>query len=335
MTTLQGVGDDYDKCDPTGGSVALLRGRSIVYVNGRMVGGETDRTGSDDSSLSGRVTVGNDSIQFTGKINTDSGVYSLKFDQALPATYEVLVEGFIDYEMKPDLTPSIQTAAEVFSMFAKAWRVTTSQTIDSRTQMSNELGIDPYSHQVLAVNQQYAHERHYDVIRKAARLAAQNQTTMTFREDSADFNNNRVSVTRSMSEASHKMAEKTLGFGISVIYVSKHIASLLQGLPRDMFEPSGIQERASVYRLGRLLGIYDVYYTPKGVPDNRMLCIGKAPDLARNPFVLGDAVPPTVVPLAVNIDLKTGAGFYARNFTSVNPYEPSNNGCAWINVNFI
>ncbi|MOA09144.1 hypothetical protein D3C78_1289540 [compost metagenome] len=62
------------------------------------------------------------------------------------------------------------------------------------------------------------------------------------------------------------------------------------------------------------------------------MCVGRATDVTRNPFVLGDAVAPTVIPLAVNADLKTGAGFYARNFTAVNPHQASAMGCALINV---
>jgi hypothetical protein len=79
-----------------------------------------------------------------------------------------------------------------------------------------------------------------------------------------------------------------------------------------------------------------VYYTPKVITESnsasQMLCIGRAPDVTRNPFVLGDAVPPTVLPLGMNMDLKRGAVFYARNFTELNPHNPSSMGCALINV---
>jgi hypothetical protein len=88
--------------------------------------------------------------------------------------------------------------------------------------------------------------------------------------------------------------------------------------------------------MGRLFGLYDVYYTPKIITDSnsasQILCIGRATDVTRNPFVLGDAVPPSVTPLAVNADLKRGAGFYARNFTEVNPHGPSASGCALVTV---
>jgi hypothetical protein len=37
-------------------------------------------------------------------------------------------------------------------------------------------------------------------------------------------------------------------------------------------------------------------------------------------------VPPTVNPIPMNVDQISGAAFYARNFTSVNPHQPSSMG---------
>jgi len=127
-----------------------------------------------------------------------------------------------------------------------------------------------------------------------------------------------------------------MNHGITHLYVGKNLASQLMALPREVFEPSGVAERPCIFRIGRLFGRYEVYYSPKVVTETanagQVLCIGRATDVTRNPFILGDAVPPTVIPLAVGQDLRQGAGFYARNFTAVNPHGPSSLGCALINV---
>ncbi len=335
LTKKQGSGNDYDLCDPAGGEIKLLRGRSLVHVNGRVVAREIDSKGVGQSSISGQFNNGTTVHSVSGNINTDTGVIAVKIEPAIPGTFEVLVEGFIDYERAPELTPSIITMVDTFTLHAKPWRVTTTQTIDSRTQMSNELGLDPYSQQVVTVNSQFANERHYDVLRKAARLAVSNQTNFTFNMNPADWKNAQIGLSHAIGVVSQQMAVDTLGFGVSHIYVGKTLAALFMALPSDMFVPSGIPARAGTYRIGRLYNQYDIYYTPKVVGENRMLCIGRAPDVARNPFVLGDAVPPTVVPLSVGQDLKSGAGFYARNFTAINPYEASSKACAWINVSLV
>jgi len=109
-------------------------------------------------------------------------------------------------------------------------------------------------------------------------------------------------------------------------------------MPHTLFESSGLPPRAGIYRLGRLFGQYEVYFCPRLLEDAahpttaRVLAIGRAHDVARNPFVLGDAVPPTVNPIAMGQDMRQGSAFYARNFTSVNPHAPSAKGAAMIEI---
>lgn len=337
ITAIQATADT---CDQNAANLKLLRGRSIVYVDGRVAAREVDSAGSGNSAVSGTINVGGTSYAIGGTINTDTGAYSLTTTPALPATVPVVVEGFIDFERAPELTPTIISAVNTFSLFAKPWRVTTHQTIDSRTQMANELGLDPYSESVIAIQAQFANERHYDVLRKGVRLAALNTATFDFGAAQAHVDSGRFGVwpelAYPLSVVSQKMAEDTMNHGVTHLYVTKRVAAQFLGLPSTLFQPSGIAPRPGIYRLGRLFGQYDVYYTPKGLNETatsaQILAVGRATDVTRNPVVLGDAVPPTVIPLAVNADLRQGAGFYARNFTAVNPHDPSARGFALINV---
>lgn len=329
-----------DTCDQSAGNLKLLRGRTIVYVDGRVAAREVDSSGSGSSAISGTIVVGGVSYAIGGTINTDTGVYSLTSTPKLPATVPVVVEGFIDFERAPELTPSIISAVNTFSLHAKPWRVTTHQTIDSRTQMANELGLDPYSESVIAIQAQFANERHYDVLRKGRRLAALNTMQFDFGDAREHQDGGRAAAWQDFSyplgAVSQKMAEDTMNHGVTHIYVGKKVAAQFLGLPSTVFQPSGIAPRPGIYRLGRLFGMYEVYYTPKGLNETQtsaqILCVGRATDVTRNPVVLGDAVPPTVIPLAVNADLRQGAGFYARNFTAVNPHDPSSRGFAMIEV---
>lgn len=333
----------FETCTAVGGAVVavnLLRGRTLVYVNGQVVAQEINTTGSGNSTISGEVTIAGVTSQIGGTINTDTGVIAITSAPALADAVPVVVEGFIDYERMPSLTPSIITAVDTFKLYAKPWRVITQQTIDSRTQMSNELGLDPYSESIIAIQAQFGNERHYDVLRKAVRLALNNVGAFDFLWATMGLQKTRAQIWQDFSSVlgavSQKMAVDTMSHGVTHLYVGKYVMAQLLSLPRDLFVPSGTPERAAIFRIGTLFGRFEVYYTPKGLTDttaaSQILCIGRAPDVTRNPFVLGDAVPPTVVPLAINADLKSGAGFYARNFTSVNPHGPSALGCALINV---
>ena len=335
---IGGIQSDEETSVTVAGNL-ILRGRTTVYVQGLLAAREIESTGTGNSTISGSIEISGTTYQIGGYIQED-GVYALTTTPALPTTIPVTVEGYMDYERTPELTPSIISRVDTFTLYAAPWRVNTSQTIDSRTQMSNELGLDPYSEGVLAIQTQFANERHYDVLYKARRIAANNSADYDFEWASRSATLSRAEIwadfAHVLNNVSQQMAIDTLNHGVTHLYVGKNIASQFMALPRTVFEPSGIMERPGIFRIGRLFGRYEVYYTPKGVTETatsgQILCIGRATDVTRNPFVLGDAVAPTVIPLAVNADLKQGAGFYARNYTSVNPHKPSALGCAVINV---
>ena len=236
ITAIQATADT---CDQNAAALKLLRGRSIVYVDGRVAAREVDSAGSGNSAVSGTIIVAGTSYAIGGTINTDTGVYALTTTPALPATVPVVVEGFIDFERAPELTPTIISAVNTFSLFAKPWRVTTHQTIDSRTQMANELGLDPYSESVIAIQAQFANERHYDVLRKGVRLAALNTATFDFGAAQAHVDSGRFGVwpelAYPLSVVSQKMAEDTMNHGVTHLYVTKRVAAQFLGLPSTLF----------------------------------------------------------------------------------------------------
>lgn len=327
------------------GAVALmlLRGRSKVYHNGKVVAAEvtTNQNGSGNSTVAGSVTIASTTYTISGTINTDTGAHALVSTPALPNGTELLVEGFIDYERQPEITPNIITVADTYKLYAKPWRVVTQTTPDTMGQMSNELGLDPYSESIISIQNQFAQERHYEVLAKALRLAAGNTASMDMAWSTQGVQKTRPDLIQEqlgsiLGAVSQQMAIDTLAYGISHLYVGKYMAAQLRLLPNDIFQTSGIQARPGIYRLGRLFGLYDVYYTPKILTDSnsasQILAVGRANDVTRNPFVLGDAIAPSVTPLAIGTDLKRGAGFYARNFTEVNPHSQSASGCALISV---
>ncbi|PKF35566.1 hypothetical protein [Acinetobacter proteolyticus] len=333
------IQESQDKCDPNGKVVKLVRGSTIIYVNGLRAGQEVQAKAAV-SPIAGSVVLEGTTYTLSGTVNTDNGDIDVKVNPPLPKTVAVLAEGFIDYERQEDLTPEIITGVETFNLFANSWRVTTRQSIDSRTQMANELGLDSYSEGVIAIQAQFSNERHYDVLRKARRVAVCNRETFDFNWSKAGDFKVRADIWRDFSgvlgSVSQKMALLTMNHGVTHLYVGEKVAAQMRGLPSDIWQSSGITAKAGIYRLGRLFGMYDVYYSPRVVNENaesaEILCIGQASDVTRNPFILGDAVAPTVIPLATNSDFKSGAGYYARNFTSVNPHGHSAQGAALITV---
>lgn len=327
-----------------GGStgVQVLRGRTIVFVNGYPCAYEAFNTAATvaNSPISGSIRIGSTDHAVSGTVTIANGTMAIEFNPALPVGAVVEAEGFIDYEANTSLTPSIITQVSTFSLFATPWRCLADQTVDSKTQYTNELGLDLQSENLMAIRNQFAMERHYSSLGKLKSLAVNNSATYNF-----DWAGQKAEKTRAriwqdamatIGVVDQQMAENTMDHGISHMYVGKNVAAQLQSLPSDIFVSSGVQTRPGVFRVGRLFGRYEVYYSPKVVDDAantaQILCIGRSNQVARCPIVLGDAVAPTYLPLAMQQDMKYRQGFYARNFTSVNPHQPSAAGAALINI---
>lgn len=327
-----------------GGSenTSLLRGRTNILINGYPCAGESPNTSSSaaNSPISGSIRIAGTDYAIGGTVTVATGAVALTFTPALPGSAVVSAEGFIDYEAAPALAPTVLTQVQTFSLYAVPWRVTAHQTVDSRTQYVNELGLNLQDENLIAIRNQVAMERHYLALNKLMNLAVNNSRTYDF-----DWAGQKVEKSRNqiwsdamsvIGVADQTMAEDTMDHGITHMYVSKKLAAQFQSLPLELWTPSGITVRPGIFRLGRFAGRYDVYYSPKVVTEGsgtaQILCIGRSTQVARCPVVLGDAVAPTYLPLAMNSDLRYSNAFYARNFTSVNPHQPSAMGAALINV---
>lgn len=329
-----------DKCDQDADGVKLLRNRTLVYVNGFPCVLEHSNTSTGASPLSGTAVVSGVAYAITGTVNPDTGAVSLTSTPALPQSVRVKIEAFIDFERAPELTPDVLAHVETFDLFANPWRTKTRQSIDARNQMANELNLDPQSECMVAIQNQFANERYYDVLAKGLDLAQNDTETFDYGKARQYQDQTRAAVWKDLAyplgALSQRMAENTMNHGITHLFVGKRIAAQMRGMTNEVFQSSGISERPGIYRVGRLFGTYEVYYTPKIIKETestaQILCVGRATNVAQNPVVLGDAVAPVMIPLYANNDFKAGAGYYAKNFTCVNPHEPSARGFALLNV---
>jgi hypothetical protein len=331
------------RTNDTGAAAPLLRGRTILLCNGLPVGGELQTTsGSGNNAVAGSVTLGGTTFTLGGTVNTDTGAMSITTSTALPAGTVLEALAYIDFERAPQLAPYITTEATIYKLFARASRGLVKVSIDASSQMQQELSLDPRGQSLLALRSQRAQERHYRALAKMLRIglarAAQwnyDYSTQIAEKDRAQLWLNLMPV---LAAESQKMAERTVDHGITTLYFTGALAAELRGLPSVIFESSGITDRPGIYRLGRLFGLYDCYYLPtgKGLTDSssasQILAIGRATNVARNPIVLGDAVPGLFLPLAMNSDMNTNDGYYERSFTEINPHTPSADAAVLINV---
>lgn len=335
---------DEGFCDPAADGVPVLRGRTIVYVNGRVAATDTLQGSAANSPISGSVKIGSTDHAITGHVTVATGAVQLtSISPALPAGTQVTAQAFVDYEKAPALIPSVIVQADVYKLYANPWRVMTGVSVDALTQIRNELGIDAQSEALVSIRAQMAMERHYQALRMAAAIGRNTLASYNFDYDNQIGEKTRAQIWQDaqsvFGDVDQAMANKTMDHGITHLYVPAFVAAQLQSLPSTLFVSSGITARPSIYRVGRLFDKYDVYYSPKVVSQSAdlkaatLLAVGRSTNVARCPVVLGDAVSPTYLGLGMVNDLQSKAAMYARDFTVVNPHEPSALGCAVIEVN--
>lgn len=328
-----------------GAALRLLRGRTVVYVNGLIAMMETQNGSSNGGtvSMSGYITLNGTEFALSGSVKPALGEVTVTPAQALPNGTVVAVEVFVDYEQDASVTPRMAVAARSYSLFASPFRTIYQITPEARSQFANEVGVDAGAEAMLAVRGQYAMERHYNALRKAKMIGKYgNSMPFDFAYSEQIQQKTRAQIWQDfhsvLGAMSQKMAEDTGDHGITHLYVTMTVAAQFLNMPRELFEPSGITARPGIYRLGRLFGLYDVYYTPKVLVESaggstaEILCIGRSTQTARCPIIFGDASAPVFEQLGTGTDMQQGYGFHARSFTSTNPHAASAKGCALITV---
>lgn len=355
MTTNGGAGpftvQFFTKSLPSGEpdtnstAMKILRGRTNLYVNGVPCGGELrdSETTTPTSPINGSFSIGGTLFTFTGTVNPANGTVTVTPSAALPAGVNVYVEAFIDFDNQPGLIPLVNVAAQTYKLFAVENRILTSNAFSASTQLRNEAGLDPETLATVKFQDQHNQERHYKFL-KQARVQGYANNLRTFnlsfptRGQQLVYSDIIRDLAATLGAASQQMANDTKDCGISHIYTGARFGAILDGCPDYIWKPSGIQKRAGVYLLGVLFGMYKVYYSPLVVQESadgntsELICIGTSDQPARNAFMLGDAVPATLLPLATNEDLKRKQAFYVRDITQMNPHQDSARRCAIVQI---
>ncbi|BAW27449.1 hypothetical protein [Pseudomonas putida] len=323
-----------------GAQVPILRGRTRVFIDGMPCAIEVDN-GTSTNQLAGQyVSDGGTSYSITGNVNIDTGEGNLTFNPALPASAYPEVQAFVDFERKPDLTPHINTKAQSWSLYCAPSRVLMQITPDARSQTQSELGADGLTIAVQAARTQAANERYIASLRKLKRIAKRTHRVYDFDAGAQLVSKTRAAVWRDFgsfaAKVDQEVANQTMEFGLNIWYVGDIGMSQFLSMDSTDFVSSGVSAKAGIWRVGKYKGKYDVYYDPYVVEetdtDIEILCVGRSAQVARNPIVLSDAVPLTLIPLAVGQDLKSGAALYKRDLTEVNPHKQSALGCALITI---
>ena len=329
-----------DVCDQSGDDVVLRKGRTRVLFKGRPVAVELNKDKTGSSAVGGSFSEGDTEYAVGGNINNQTGEYALTVTPIIAAGTEFVVEASLDFEANKELIPRLQTNVDIKPVFADSWTAYGSTSRESMVQMQDELGIDPHQALMIAVNAQYSNERFRALINYALRLAQSNVSSFNLDYNGRKANMSLKEMWRDLfpviSAASQAMAERTNMNGVTHAIIGPKLLPYIESLPSDLFVKSGESKRPGIYRIGRFTDGIEVYYSPDDLAETNtsaeMLLIGRAPEVARSAFIVGDVSSPVMEALGKDKSLEEGVAFHAVNFTGINPHEETLESVAMINI---
>lgn len=279
---------------------------------------------------------------FTGNVAVETGEVTLKFTPALPSGATVHVVGLLNYEHETmkDKRPRLLATSTPLDFRASFMSGVYQVSQEASVQFKVEVRLDPASEAMFAMQQQALTERHFNYLRSMYRIAQSYKHIANLsgatRLNDRSMKSLWADVLFKLNEADTAMVERTSAFGIACLYVGKKGAAHIQSLPRDIFEPSGNMAVAGIYRLGRLFGKYEVYYTPNVLNETansiEMLAVGRSEQTGMNPYIVGDVLPPVFKDLGMTTSLLEGATYFSAGAARVNPYQRAAKGAALIAV---
>ncbi|TDR30337.1 hypothetical protein [Hydromonas duriensis] len=334
----------YSDSDKTG--APIYASGVDVFIDGVPAGGTVMNAANNvaKASLLGNITLANGiNYAITGYATPLTGEIAVTVTPALPKGAVLEAAAILNYEhasMK-EKRPMVQTAAYSFDFRAHYMSGNYRLTQEAKVQFQSETRIDAGTEAMYQLRAKSNAERHAESLKAMYAIAKGYTTTFDFMAVTRQMQRSRADIWSDaifpIAAADADMVERTQGFGISVLYVGKKGKSDIMSLPSTLFTPSGLPSSNGIYRLGKLYGLWDVYYDAGVVikeTDNaiEILAIGRSDQIARNPMIFGDVAGATVTPLAAGNPQEEGYGYFQALATRVNPHQDSARGAARIQL---
>lgn len=350
--------------DTTSPLAPFLGGRVSVCVNGIEVAHDrfkSHKTTSGSHSLQKveGVKIGGTAVELSsGTVNLDTHTVTATFSAALPAGSKVTAKLIFDFERKdangaPLLQPpGIDAESDAYSVLAAPMRAKITVTIDAKTQMANELGLDIQAAALSIVQNKFYFEQTVRLLSDAKRLAENNDRVVQF-----DYNLGQAGGATDQKTSSQIMQElrlqldvartrinaRTLGATGSAgfdLFVGDNGAAFFGLLPADFYTPTDVSIGVGdqIARVGQLRGGINVYHVPnmagllrESAGTTQALLVPRSTRPMTAAFVGHTAVPPMVITGNGIDQFDQAVGIYSRTAAELNPISRYADQCAVIN----
>lgn len=351
--------------DTSSQKAPFLGGRVSIFVRGVEVANDKHRNHPTFGGISTLQPLkkefeigGKTYIVTSAQADLDNHTVTVQFDVTngdKPDADDVDVDLIFDYERKDAAgnyilrAPGVDMGFAHHGVFAHPHRSRSTATIDSITQMANELNLNWYGVVQMITMQKYYYEQSARLLRSAVnRCLFDGDRVRTFDPIVSGVEYGSISdmfagIRMTLGVARTKLSTATkIAIGAYDLYVSDNGAGFFEGLGAEYYTSTGVGfgDPSSIYRIGTLSTGSHVYYVPKAmgvfnedelVKGAYALMVPRPSNPAQAPFVGHVAVPPIV--LASNINMfDKDVGVYSRQAAESNPIERYANQCMLIEL---
>lgn len=364
VTPYTAYADYENKVPDTNSTPApFYGGRVSIRVNGKEVGHTRSR---DNNKKGGVVSVtaveqsyevaGVEVKLASGTANLDTKLINVTFTEDLPVAAVVEAMVVLDFELEENdkpviLPPGVDITTDYGSVFASPHRTRITASIDSITQMANEMNVGFVGAALAIVQGKFYLEQAVSLLQEAKERAEYNGRSYDFRANRGVAGN--LAAAWNSSGDLMKEFRKTLDFAVLGInqaagtgvntfdlFVSSRGAILLRTLPGDVFTPTSTPfgVHGQIVRIGSFNDGTNVYYAPDSTgllnetaTSVEALLIARSAEPAKSTIVGHTPVPPMILEGKPD-PFKTVLGIYARVAGELNPIDRYADQAAVINL---
>lgn len=349
--------------DDQSGRLPIVLGASLINIAGIPVASDELSQAKAGGSVTGTYPInGLDHNGFKykgvtykvtqGSVNLDTDTITFTLDKALPADTSVIVNTVANYEAKDNnnqyilTAPSVDVSLDYSTIHAYGIRAIYQATIDSITQMQNELGIDQRSAFVAVVIAKLMLEQNVRLLSGAKERAIgqgiERAVDLTRGSDMTAAFNKTADIAAEMlpaiDEIKRRIVERTSHVPSGYdIYVTGSMSTMVKTLADDTnFVPSGLTLGApnNIVRIGSR-GTDNYYYLPStlnileegeedvggvSVTFGEVLIVARNAEAAKSVFV-GHIAVPVVTDDVKAVPFEKGVTFYTRQACEANKNE--------------
>lgn len=346
---------DYEAKTPDTSTIAapFMGGRVRIFVNGVEVANDRHRTNSKQSGTHSLTAIPDITIASTaisvsaGTVNLDNHSISVTFAAPLPVGAVVHADVVFDFERNDAATgqpiiqvPGVDIVTEHDVVLASPSRFRIKASLDSITQMSNELNIGFMGAALSIAQNKFYLEQTVRLLREGKERAQYNQRVHQFDASRGATGNLAAAYNTSgdlIGEIRRVLGFAKLGItqavGQSVssfdLFVGDRGAIWFQTLRDDVITLTNapMATHTQIVRIGTLKDGTNVYQVPTSsglltetTTTTQALLVARSSEAAKSPFVGFMAVPP-MIRTANPSEFTEQVGGYSRTAAELNPLE--------------